>query len=286
MKITLPLVLLAVSLPALASAVEINQTQAATSSNNWNDAVLWGGSAPTTGNTYNTNGFQLVVFGNTDATPFEFGGDSLTVASGSDLQSRGSGALRHWGGSIILDGGNLTTGLNDGTTIQISGDMTVASDSTIRFASSNDNVVFQIDATLAGSSRLTVSSGGAGNGVLINNAASTFDGAFRILGSNTLSFGYGFTAADSTISLASTGVLNLSQAISVGAFERDGLDLSGLPTNTPLSYTDLVNFDGALAANLIDGGGSISLIPESSTTALSFGLGCLALGVALRRRCR
>ncbi|WP_309382649.1 PEP-CTERM sorting domain-containing protein [Cerasicoccus frondis] len=283
MKQTLPLAII-FALPVLCSAAEIDQTQAATSSNNWNDAVLWNGSAPTTGNTYDTAGLPLVVYGNTDATPFNFAGDSLTISTGSDLQSRGSGSLRHWGGTIILAGGNLTTGLNDDTTIQVSGSLNIAEDSTVRFASSNDNVIFQFDAILSGSNRLTVSSGGAGNGILVNNASSTFDGAFRIIGANSLSFGYDYTAADSTISLGSTGVLNLSQAISVGAFERDGLDLSGLPTNTPLSYTDLVNFNGSLAGNLIDGGGTLSLIPEPSTYSLAFGLGALALGCVLRRR--
>lgn len=284
MNRVLKLTLVISTLPCLAIAAQINQTQNSTNSQNWNVADVWGGQAPTSGNTYNTNGHTLVVFGTEDsANPNRFAGDSLTLSSGSILQTRGSLTTSYWSANLILAGGELSTSLGNNATLHIGGTISVVADTAIKTTSSREGFSYVFDGALSGTNRLIFSGGNAnGNALVINNAASTFNGTFEIWGSNRLVFGYDYSGTAAVIRLAgNSSILDLSRDISIKSLILNNSEIMLTAGNT-YTYSDLLELDASLGSRLLDNGGTLTIVPEPGATTTVTAL--IALGLIAGRR--
>jgi hypothetical protein len=297
------------TVPIVAHAAVITQGQNATSDASfpsWNSAI-WGASpfaAPTSGNTYVTSatasGATAAASNNLGVTVTTrvredgvsaFGGDSLTIVASTELLMK-SGTSS---GNVILNGGSVRFGPNAAGSGTLAGTLQVASESYLGVAQTGASSL-TVNSTLTGSSVLHVVGGGnSGTAVMtisfggdlsgftgtfdvgggtLNNGAAT--GEITMLDFNqNYTLGLGIKMADHT----ATDRLNLDQNISVTSFSFAGTALTAGTYNA----SDLNGLFGN-GSQFVDGGGSLTIVPEPGAMALaSLGSGLLLL-LARRRR--
>jgi len=276
-----------------------------TSFGNWNTA-LWGtpSASPTSGNSYITSGgFYAATANNLGTTTTGrvrdngtvFAGDSLAIEAGTEALLKGSAGSTS-NANLILNGGSIRYSPNVASSTTLAGTLQVASESYLGVAQTS-NTTLTITSTLSGDALLHIAGGGnnpAGNPVMTISFAgdlSGFTGTFD-LGGGTNNTG-GATAAvarldfeqDYNLSMVdflmgghgTNDQLNLDQDLTFGSFTFNGNPLSA----GTYDAAELNSLFGN-GAQFIDGGGSLTVVPEPGATVLG-GLGMLAL---LRRRGR
>jgi hypothetical protein len=301
-----PSLFIAGALAPGAHAATIVQTANAandTSFGNWNTA-LWGtpASSPTSGNAYVTaGGFYAATANNLGTTTTGrvrdngtiFAGDSLTVEASTEVLLKGGNGSTS-SANLILNGGSIRYSPNVASSTTLAGTLQVTSESYLGVAQTS-NTTLTITSTVSGSALLHIAGGGnnpAGNPVMTISFAgdlSGFTGTFDLGGgtNNTggattavarLDFGQDYNLSMVDFLMGGHGTndqLNLDQDLTFGSFTFNTNSLSA----GTYDAAELNSLFGN-GSQFIDGGGSLTVVPEPGATVFG-GLGMLAL---LRRR--
>ncbi len=288
---------LLLALAAAAHAADITQTATGASGTDWNNATVWGGSAPTTGNDYFTfaSGTTATTrLGTGSAVGFRvretgttFGGDSLTIVGATELLLKQT-ANQTSTGNIILNGGVLRLSAGASAQATLAGTLQVASESWLGVADTGTPVL-SVTSALSGAGLLHVAAGlgTGGSTVSFSGDLSAFTGTFAIGGGDQpgiVSFtqAYDLSGASMSINTLRTDVLNLNGNLTVGAFSFGSTVFDpGIYSLVDLNadFGNGSQFTGT--GNLI-----VGAIPEPSSFAVIAGMAGLALAGARRRHAR
>ena len=283
-----------------AQAAMITQTVNDTTSTTWStDAVPWGGTKAVAGNTYVTaggfvtatdDGLALLISGVIRDTGSIFGGDSITIVSGTELLMKGGNASTTTG-NIILNGGGIRygpNGTNPGFKVTLAGTMNVTSGGGVIGFGGNNTVTNTC--TLTGSGTLSLRAASGSTVPITNIFAGTlsgFSGTLQIgftplattgggAGNLTVAFGQAYTLSSASIVMdnnvnngsliASTDILNLGFALTVKTFQFGATTLAA-GTYTVTQLNGLVGngsqFTGTGSLTTLSGP---ALTPPSITT--------------------
>ncbi len=234
----------------------------------WN-ADIWGTSAaaPTTGNDYVTatgvSGDRIRI--GADGNSSTFGGDSLTVVSGTRaLVKLTDGTTATVNGDLVLDGGWLSLAPNSGngtSTLDVT-QLRVDSASEIGIAQSAQTLV--IDGILTGSGNITLTydDGTAGGGrKVVFNSISGYTGAIDVTEGMAIEFGVDYVFANS-LNLGAGSVFTVAHTFTfdAGNLTIDGVAIAG--------GTYAGGSLAALGANFDDAGGT--LVIEAAEPVLTY----------------
>jgi hypothetical protein len=290
------------SLLVLSSAAQsavVNQTTNAASTNpTWNDTTVWGGAAPAPGNTYvTTSGLMastnsnlgVSITGRVRDNGTTFGGDSLTISSGTELLlKQNSVSTPATTGNVILNGGVLRLAPNSPGPGALAGTLNIAANSVLGAVSTGAEI-FTISSTLTGSASLRLAAGGGSttNTILFNGDLSGYTGTILVGGGDnlvTVDFALDYNLPNLSLAYDGIGIttlddLNLTNNITVGSFTfgtgANATLAAGTYTAAQLNatYGNGSQFTGA---------GSLTVVPEPcSAVSLLGGVGML---LGLRRR--
>lgn len=244
----------------------------------WNSATLWGGSAPTAGNSYVTAGgfyalndshvgasttgrLRYVTVGST------FGGDSLTVITNTEVLVKTGGTMT---GNIILNGGIIRSSYAPSGGFTLAGTLNVATVGWVG-VDDNDAPTMMISATLSGAGMLHIASGrevGTGNNTIrFTGNLSAFTGTLNLGGGSfdagvtwapaMLDFDQDYSLAGAALRMGdypSVDTLNLDQNLLFGSFTFAGTPLAA-GTYTAASLNALFGN----GSQFIDGGGTLTI---------------------------
>ncbi len=263
------------------SAVTIFQT---VENIDWNSA-MWGtpAAAPTAGNDYVTTSGNTRIPANTSNSTF--GGDSLTVVSGSSALMKNSGSTSTINGAFNLDGGLLNLGPNGGVDSNLSGTLDVASfnvtgiGSQIQIGNAGGNLT--VTSALSGTGNLDLVGANSQIVDIVSfNGLSSYSGAISLGTSGALTLGFGTSSYtfSNALTIFDTSVLQVNSGQTLTFNLGDLVDPNGAVAAGTYTGGDL----NALGSNYANNGGTIVVVPEPSGAILSLlGLGSLCL---VRRR--
>ena len=249
----------------------------------WTDAIWQPGSvAPTSGNTYEILGGDLVQNAPDDSAIFP--GDALTLDSGARLRLTGTSPLTlsfpgvDGNAGLILNGGRLQVG--DNNTYTIDGQIAVAANSLVNLGWGSGSLV--ITAQISGGQNLSLFSWNPANSMDIQSANNPYSGNWLVMGGNLKgtgvnSLGTGsITIGNGTLEISydiqTPAALTLLGSNSVMVLHQDcqfsAVTINGTPLDPgTYSYTDLaVQFPGNFAEG---GSGSITIGPPISASVVA-----------------
>lgn len=240
----------------------------ATNNTDWPVASTWSNSAaPSPGNDYFTNS-ALIAGEETLRSPFgggTFGGNSLTIVSGTRLLTKGNNSSTFTIPNLILTSGSAIAHGDAARSHIIQGGLNVTGDAQIRMGGADRT--YTINSAITGGSNLTVE--GAGLAIL-NNASSTFSGTF--FGTSSVILDFDTSYAASSLNLASGTQLKLNDNANI-AFQNVTFGATELGAGT---YT-FAELNTAYDSFIVNGGsGTLTVIPEPASLAL-VGLGMLCM---------
>lgn len=206
----------------LAEGAEVNQLNFCRLGESWNTTLptrqIWDpDGVPTNGNTYISTGHTLRS--PDSGTNPTFGGDSLTIRSGSTLGLKNSEQTVP---DLRLDGGILGAWI-DGT-ITLHGGITVESDSSISLGDKPGRII-AIDGALVGSGALTVRSSAGDGQVSVLGSGNSYSGTWNVENGSRLRAGAKNALGSGSVSvvLDSNTVLHLGRDHhTIGALTVDG----------------------------------------------------------------
>lgn len=255
----------------------------------WNDAI-WGGAAPTSGNTYQSatglnaaNPSKLAAgspndltgrvraYAGSNGSP-TFAGDSITIIGSTELLVKDAGT---YNATVILDGGFLRFSPNGGANATMTGAIQVASDSVLGVVQSGASR-FTIASTLTGSSTLRLAAGdGSANTIVFDDGAGTsldgFTGTLDIGGGGalvTVGFNQDYNLPAVDLRMGGSGTadrLDLSHDLTFRSFTFGGASLA--PGTYPAGALNLTIGSGS---QFLDNGGSLTVLeaPGDPVTAV------------------
>ena len=247
----------------------------------WN-AAMWGSpaSAPTAGNNYESaavggnNRFRISASGASST----FAGDNLTLVTGTTaLNKTLNGNTSTVTGTLTLDGGNIVHAPNAGSiaTLATGGFVVTGTGSTIGLAYTGNSL--SITGGLSGTGDLLLDYQDVGaviSRTLSFGSVGAYTGTISVTEKVQLDFGSDVDFGGN-LAIDSDSFLNIDQSITIA---RDALTFDGSVIAAGIySGTDLTD----LGAGFLDGGGTLTVLPEPSSIALLGLGGAMAL---LRRR--
>lgn len=290
---------------APAHAADINQTtNAAAAQGTWNNATVWGGSAPTAGNNYFTTS-GLITAGSTSLNNISvtgrirdsgtvFGGDQLTINAGTELLLKGSGTYTS-SGNVVLNGGMIRLSPDLSTTTTFAGTLHVADESYVGVVRLSDTLL-DFSSTITGSSVLHIAAA-TGHGtntanpvltIVFSGDLSGFTGTFSLGGGSfgvnrvaVLDFNQNYNLPSTSFIMGAAGtndILNLDQSLTFGSFSF-GATALGAGTYDATALNTLFG-NGSQFTGL----GTLTVIPEPGSYAGVFGVGGLLAAFGSRRR--
>lgn len=275
----------AASLSALAQAAEIKQQASAGANQSWLTASLWENSAPASaGNDYFTNGYNLRSPDLNSGTA-TFPGGSLTISGGTG----GARSVFQLKASVVrvenltLGNGNVANqfspgGTNRDATLSV-GTLRIAAEATSESAAvflgtySGHNLTLAAE-NLVGSGYVRF--GGTQNNYVDIASASGFTGEMNVA-SGALELKSALSLGSGVFSMNTGSSLVLSYNLSVASFSFAGSQLSSG------SYSS-AELNSHFNTSAFSGGGTLSVIPEASTTTLLGVFGVCVVALLLRRR--
>ncbi len=290
-----------------AHAANITQTtNASAAQGSWNNATVWGGSAPTNGNNYftatgltassSTSLNSISVTGRIRDNGTVFGGDLLTINAGTELLLKGAGTYTS-NGNVVLNGGMIRLSPDSSTTTTFAGTLHVAADSHVGVVRIT-NTSLDFTSTITGSNVLNIAAAtgnatsGAGSilGISFSGDLSGFTGTLKLGGGSfgiervaVLDFNQDYFLPQTTLIMGASGTndkLNLDQNLTFGSFSF-GATALGAGTYDSATLNGLFG-----TGSQFTGLGSLTVVPEPGTYASLMGAASLLAVLGFRRRQR
>lgn len=278
-KFSLTLSVLALLSYQLVDAADVTMIGSNTFGQSWLTTSDWSdGLVPAGGNDY-TVGSAFTVRTPQANNPADFAGDSLTIEGNFFLKHSGSVTIDN----LILSGATVSNqgfgSSNVNMTLGGNISLVSATTSTIEGGSNVDRDI-TLASLISGDGNLDiVSLSDSGSSVFLTNASNSFTGLVTVQDTGVLDFDYDHNTTAS-LSIASGGLLNLDQVLTFSS-----LDLLGNAIGAgTYDVSDFTALDSNYTALFVDGGGSITVIPEPSAFAMFSGI--VGVGLCLvKRRC-